>query len=253
MRKWIDIISEAPIGNIDALNIQDTGSFTPTDQKIIQSPKAEAKIRRVLARIPQTIDIMFRDTGAPITDVLKHADEVGGVFTRAALNLPPPAKPDTILLILTNNEGFKRVQLSPWIIMHRLAHGIAVSESSQEANILFRVMLSLQEIFDILRSTWMISNREAAYALGSMKSARERKLSVPMELIMEMFAQYCVTGKVTLNRITTEWLKQFSDDPTAVNDTDCAYVNNYVEDAEKDINNQFERLMKMLEGKVVIL
>lgn len=257
MRKWIDIVSEAPVGNIDSIDMTSDGSFRDTDRKIIQSPKAQAKIRRVLAKVPQTIDLVFFDSGAPVTNVIAHGDQIGGVFHRPGLaarwpHLPEPSSPDAITVILTHNEGANRVQLSPWIIMHRMAHAVTFSPDSDYKNIIEGMAYDLDEMVDVIRGGWGLSRLAITYYLGTMKSAREQNLNASEEIIMEWFAQYCVQGRITLNRMTEEWLRANSHEP--VREGDAAYINEVaIQPNEGQLNRRCEDLLKKLEGKVVIL
>lgn len=269
MRKWIDILSEAPVGNFDTMGYFDhipgsfnpkqlhsDGSFRPTDQRIIQSPKAEAKIRRVLARVPQTIDLVFFELGGPVLDVRAVGDAIGGVFDREELRarfpqLPASSTPSAITLVMSHNEGLEAVQLSPWIIMHRMGHGCTMSEGSYYGNVFEEVVEYLSGIWREVSDNWAVDAIDTAKFLGTMKSAREKTLTQALELIFELFAQHCVQGHARLNRFTQDWLAEntiWPVEPSAIK-----RLNNQVGEAEEKINGLFQALLTSLEGKVVIL
>jgi hypothetical protein len=259
-------ITEAPIGNIDTVDLSDSGSFAHrTDRAIIRSEKARAKIRRVLAKVPQTIDLVFLDTGSPIADeeLNSYIFGIGGVFDREQLSsrvhfFPEPSTPDAIMLVLTNNEGQQRVQLSPWILMHRMGHGLALDEGGFETY-LQNVNYCLRDIVQFARDGWGTPQIAIVFAVATMKSVRERTLTSGLEVIFEWVAQYCVQGRVTLNRLKLEEFQRMcpphpdysgARPPT---ESDLADLNRIIGSAEYGINRILGDMMKALEGKVVIL
>jgi hypothetical protein len=264
-RMRIKDLQEAPIGNIDTVDMTDNGSFSHrTDRAIIGSEKARMKIRRVLARVPQTIDLVFMDTGTEVNldNLNTHVMAIGGVFDHGDLRnrvqeFPQPSQPDSIMLVLTNNEGRNRVQISPWILMHRMGHGIAINDD-YEAH-LHNINHCLNDVTQFVRDGWGSSSLPVIYAIGTMKSAREQSLTVGLEIIFEWVAQYCVQGQVRLNRMTVETMQALCPphpdyrSAKPVTEQDVAEFNAVIRFAEHNINSTMERLMRALEGKVVII
>jgi hypothetical protein len=265
-------LREAPIGNIDYVGNTDHMGYTDgttsfrhhADRAIIGSDKAQAKIRRVLAKVPQTIDLCFLDMHMEIgtDDVVAHTLAVGGVHDYNSLKsryevLPARSADNAIMCVLTQNEGNERVQLSPWIIAHRMGHGMVIDDDYE------RIFNNVNHIIDDLKS-WTydgfgVARNGLVHGICTMKSVRERKLSHPLEILFELFAQFVVTGKVTFNRFTVESFTAFYKASSVVSysipvrDHDVKNFNDMLDHAERQIGRYFAGALQSLEGKVVIL
>lgn len=261
--RYRDLI-EAPIGNIDSIEVKPTGSFAhETDRAIISSDRARAKIRRVLARVPQTIDLVFLDTGEPVPSgfVNDYALAIGGVFPYEAIKsrydtLPERSSEDAIMLVLTFNEGQDRKQLSPWIIAHRMGHGLVMDDDYER--IFQNAEFCLRDLTSYLYDGWAIPTRATCHAIGTMKSAREGKLTQTLEFLFEMFAQTVVQGKVTFNRFTIDSFKEvigrhYTGPFPRVEERDVEEFNRMLSSAERQITGYHFEALKKAEGHVVIL
>lgn len=125
-------------------------------------------------------------------------------------------KEGSIQIVLTHNEGGStRHPLTPWIIAHRMAHGLLGTDPDRMAT----VNLMRGWFANVVRSHYVwrrpaghISNHptrdeqafsgfEMAKRVCTFKSARENNIldDAPLELYAEMFTQYLMTGKIGRN------------------------------------------------------
>lgn len=98
-----------------------------------------------------------------------------------------------------------------------------------------------------------VSSLSIVYTIGTMRSARERRLNGYDEFPYEVFAQYLMTGKVTFHRFA---------DPLVIKaksgDIVCKYyptheANVFLTRMEDSLNRQCAKILASLRGKVVVL
>jgi hypothetical protein len=264
--RWKELL-EAPIGNYDAVGVNDEGSFKHRqDRSIIASTKAEQKIRRLLANVPQTIDIVFLDTGFKTDDgneQNQHWLEIAGPRDYAQMRATIPGFPmrsgsDAIMLVLTNNEGANRVQLSGWIVAHRMGHALTFGSDFESR--FQNIQYSLHDLQAYWRDGWMTPAIEVCYAIGRMKSCRERNLTQTPEFTYECFAQYIVQGSVTFHRLDAETAAKMNEKTKGdwgyvppIREDDIARFNEMIDFAESNINTICASILKAAEGLVVVL
>ena len=263
MRNYIDLISEAPIGDIHRSGFDDPSaqsSFRPDDRGIIQSPKAEVKWRHLFRNSPYLIDVAFINTKSPTV----YND---GVFDFEVINeylgeyaLPAPSSPDAIMLVLSNNEGANRFPLSGWIIAHRMGHAVAMNGGKELEERFENSYHILNDIVNQLYDGWEIPRLTSAFALGKMKSCRDRTLTSYIELIFELFAQFLITGKVSMNRLSKDTPfvrangeKFIQDYPHNQGFNNIEYLNGTIESCEKQFQLLFTRILSDLKGRVIVL
>jgi hypothetical protein len=257
-------LCEAPIGSITADGVTDTGSFSSrSDRAIATSPRAHAKIRRILLRVPQILDLVFLDTGSAIpTGTLDYYHEnIAGVFDYRSLvdkfPLPELTDPTGIMFVITNNEGRERVQLSPWIIAHRLGHGLAFDPHFE--GMLQNINYEVRDVGTMLYDGFGLPRIFTNMAMGTMKSCREKRLTVAAEFVFEMWAQFLVQGRVRLNRLTLDGLNRLIADEGTISysvtasQRDVDEANRMVDYLERAANREIPVILKAAEGKVVVL
>jgi hypothetical protein len=92
-------------------------------------------------------------------------------------------------------------------------------------------------------------------ALGTFKSARDRRLSRTTEFINEIVAQYIVTGRITLNR---DFMKVLDPEKSLgerkrISPEEQQHINSYFSNMENYLNSYMENLLDDAVGKVFIM
>lgn len=112
--------------------------------------------------------------------------------------------PEALTAVFAFNEGDGRLPFTPWMIAHRLAHLIDEQKSS------LRDRTAISEALRSLNSVWrdlgyenvgMTSLDHLIHEIGTFKSARDGTTGDLGEFVAECFAQYLITGKITLKEL----------------------------------------------------
>lgn len=216
-KEWL--FQEMPIANFTKI-----GDFSPDakrkygfdkkDAGILSNQNAIDKIHRKWSNSKENFDFYFvRQPNA-----YKHV-EVGAVssdWVKQNLNLDIQPNEDSITVIFTNNIGTEKIPMTAWGMAHRFGHAIRRDQNYQhyiveEIEKDFKKLL--KEIYNYQFSNmygYNASNynsygkdqnalRALAYAVGTMRSARQRNLVRFGEFPHEITAQYLITGKVKFN------------------------------------------------------
>jgi hypothetical protein len=220
---YSNLLKEAPI---DSFNL--VGEWEPTSKKrgydkasrgILTSNAGVEKIKKLWAKTRQDFDIYMVSTkeGWKYTEV----GEVDPYFIRDKLKLDIPINENNITIFFTNNKGAEKVPTTAWTLAHRFGHALRRSgdingdsyEYIQLDNMLQKMINSVSE--KIYKRNLKVSSyepdfkkirnireiqRQVAHALGTFKSARDRKLRNVYEFTNEVIAQYIITGKIVFNR-----------------------------------------------------
>lgn len=227
-------IFEAPISDIS--HVGDWGknsSFDARDRKLLTNPKAIQKIKGMWKHPSESmvnVLLMNRyDMQAQRNGGTAVHTEVGMVDTdwleqnmaRDWETIEPLLKMNELNIIYTNNKGDERVPMTGWIMAHRLGHAFWAStrgqrqpggvyyfkESVDEFEKLMFEVMKHYHIHDpdqnrFYRTRQLPRNgalRGFLHTVCKFKSARDKNIRNPFEVIFELFAQYMVTGAVTFN------------------------------------------------------
>lgn len=282
IKKISSFLSEAPIGEFERI-----GDFSKrssirhdVDRKLLSSPKAEAKIRRIWQKTPITFNMMF--VNLPKVNKPEYR-EVGEVNLDYVENLLGPEIADKIdpgacTIIFTNNAGDERVMATGWILAHRLGHAIAATgRSGSKSNLkedwkmytreLTRIFTDiLENVYDISIKTGLGYGtqesdkilRLAAEQLGTMKSARDANLRNWYEFAYEVFAQYLLYGKIKLNPLPEKLLVNVGafgrKDYRRSKDEDLREIySRDLEYYEEELESILDNLIHSLEGKIFVM
>jgi len=179
---------------------------------ILTSDSGITKLRRKWENCPYKFDVYFvRQPNA------KNYLEIGEVkyeFIRDKLNYNFSQDRDAITIFYTNNIGANRIPATPWTLAHRAGHAMRRSyyykKFTKSVNAMIRDIGKDVYGFDDNRTRASFSDeysfgfskktRALCNALGTMKSARDRKILNEGEFAHELVAQFITTGKITFNR-----------------------------------------------------
>lgn len=190
--------------------------FNWQDSGILNNPKAVEKIHKSFSNTKQNFDLYFlRDKNAA------RYYEIGKVtpqWVQENLKVDIPANPDAITVIFTGNRAADKMPMNAWTIAHRMGHAFSNIEEfktyfTQEVTRDFKEIL--KQIYKYEKRFNPFDNyseeeqkvlRALAYALGTMKSARERNLVRFNEFLFELLAQYLITGHIQFNPLPRSFI-----------------------------------------------
>jgi hypothetical protein len=190
-------------------NNQDTG--------ILENPKATQKIHKSWSNSKNDFEFYFLRS----FKASKHREEgeKSTQWVKENLELDIQPNPEAITVIFTQNTGAEKIPMTAWAIAHRLGHAIK-NDKTFEIHFKNEVQRDFREILKNVYKVNPFSEnpnsldfnekglRALAYAVGTMKSARERKLVRFYEFIYELTAQYIITGKIKLNPLPQSLMLQ---------------------------------------------
>jgi len=275
-----NILKEAPI---DSFNL--VGEWEPTSKKrgydkasrgILTSPAGVEKIKKLWAKTRQDFDVYMVST----KEGWKYSEvgEVDPYFIRDKLKLDIPINDDNITIFYTSNKGAEKIPTTAWTLAHRFGH--ALRRSSKGSNYEYSELEKLlQRMIDnvadkIYRKSLKTSKyeynqntkniremqRQVAHALGTFKSARDRKLRNVFEFTNEVIAQYIITGKVVFNREFPKILPTYftwgtPQGPHSVQITPELQeeIDNTISDFETEIYAWVDNLVDSANGKIFVM
>ncbi len=292
MRRYIDlagklpenILTEAPIEDYNLLgDFERNSSYRkPVDRKLLTNPKAAAKIQAQWSKTKFPFNMYFINT----PEAGRHT-EVGIVdIPWLEANMPKALaeiniRSDAINVLYTNNKADQHVPMTGWIMAHRLSHAMdkrwpkrQVHEMGEMRDYMFQIMGSIladayglknaptsQTRWDQARGNkygpnWNTVYRRFYETIGTMRSARERKIRDEFEFLHELFAQYIITGKVQFNPLPPSFAYRDQNSNRSVRmeyENDADYYNGLLEDLADSLYYSFENMLGSLVGKVFVM
>jgi len=222
-------IDEAPLGDYQLVGNwgdkeKSHGFRHAADRKILQNPTAVRIAQKRFGKTEHILNLYFVN----LPGASKHS-ETGFMEPEQIAAAMPKAWPeiaaraeeanhrDAINVIFVGNTGFQRMNMTPWIMAHRIGHALRASERFGQRGYWRDYEEDATEFFsNILQSVYdmNISPREIWFgqkdkliakffeAIGGMRSARKSKLGGrPYEFLYEMFAQHVVTGSLKFRNL----------------------------------------------------
>lgn len=187
--------------------------YSRQDTGILENPKAVKKIHEKWSNSKNDFEFYFLRS----FKASKHVEvgEVKPEWVKENLELDINPNPQAITIIFTQNTGTEKIPMKAWMVAHRLGHSI---RKVKEFEIYFAKELE-KDFREILRNVYQRNSsqeyradekdlRSLAFALGTMNSARERKLVNFYEFPYEVMAQYIITGKVKFNDLPKNLILQ---------------------------------------------
>ncbi len=189
-------VTEAPLADFgvhgDTMN---AGSYSASDVRAFNNEKWLHKVTSHFSRCPINFNVMLYNApnnrfkwdnttrrilsfrGVADDDMLKKLNTELGVSLKR--------DPNAINFLMVDNEGDEKVGLTPWILVHRLVHGMLLA---YDANIVAAPM-----------SNFVKKYRPYLSKLLKFKSAQHEDVVREGEYIVELITQYIVQGKITIN------------------------------------------------------
>ena len=183
MKSFSQFLIEAPLDSYDDKDVANRrtrkgklilnksekpkSSFSRADQAKIKNPRTKATLTRVLKEFKQSFRIYFGDFegsnrwsehGLLTDDDLKRESKLNDYLERANILSPTggltPQASKSINVVYVNNVGDQKIGMTPWIIMHRLGHGLnrGGSKSAFYSNFVESIRY---EIYEFLMDNYM--------------------------------------------------------------------------------------------------
>ena len=279
--KLIDIITEAPLGRFDTVGDFDKSSSfrDKKDRKMISNPRFKEIVAKKFKNTYYTINMFFVNN----KEANRHT-EVGGVdldWVRKNLGdevadtvQPNYQNEGEVNIIFTNNKGAQRVNMTPWIMAHRMGHAFARHNTSGRG--LERQFQSYQEVVDtigrefetIFREVYGIRSfksgrtgpedredqllmKHLSHNIATFKSARDKSLRDYFELYNELFAQFVITGKVTFNELPISF--KANKDIIHVRDQEAYEDLKDLGRLEATLEHHFDDMMSDAESRILVM
>ena len=261
-------IAEAPVTDYQTLgDFNKPGSFTTTkyDPAIVKSPKAQQKVYNFFEKSPYNFRLYplnipgagkFMETGRVKLDWLeKNLPQAAEIVKKNPPN-------DEIIVFYTNNVGANKVPFTPWIMAHRMGHAFRPNNYAwgQFAEYWTDQMIQLLDGYYGAHVFRMEDPRYIALqnALGTMKSARDRKLSRPYEFLYELLAQYINTGEIKFNplpKVLGYGKIVYGKHTQAIRllPTDDAENKSHMEMLERDVAYHLETVLGEAQNKIFVM
>jgi hypothetical protein len=213
-----ELTTEAPLADYQPLGDfeRGKGGFRhAVDKQLVTNPVTIGKAYKFFSRTPYDIRIFpvqvrggggWLETGE--VDNVTLSKIVGADNARRIL---AGQGPDNITIVFTNNTGAERVPLTPWMMAHRMGHAMRrriggggdKSWYAADRHFWHSINTILRDYYGITNITPEIENA-LLNAIGTMRSARQRRISRNWEMVYELLAQYLNTGEVTFNPAPAE-------------------------------------------------
>lgn len=251
---------------VTLLGGEQEGRFRSDDIVLATHAKAREKTARIWRRSVADVDLyLLNDTTRAWNDdkrwaeLAKSVEAACEVNSLAAANFGIRIRPDVLTIILTTNEGGRRVPLTGWMIAHRLYHvlehiGLKRATRLGEPRHL-SIILAIEAIaltLTRLRRFCTEGNFAMSSAdfdlIGSTRACRTGNLSSSGELVPECFAQYLLTGHIVLRPLSDSQAKQF-----LMSGRTLRRVNQRIAELEGIMERQFQAMIDYAKGKACIL
>ena len=213
---------ENPISNFELIGNWEkkdkNRGYSKKDIAILTSPTAVEKIKTKWGKTSQNFDLYFIRSPEAYKMNIGRGEEITSrweeIKTKLNLGLFQNIAPheDHITVLYLTNMGDEKIPLTAWMQMHRFAHMVVnTPEFKNFIDKLTKEIKSIaREVYGRSVRTYGINpmsidiedNRivnAITNAIGTMKSARDNKLSRYYEFAYELLAQYLMEGKIKFN------------------------------------------------------
>lgn len=267
--------------NLDTARSKWTGTsssevdhWSPQEQVLLTKAGAEVqeKVRNAFKNSKSVFNLYFWSSTNPNYDHTLEKGEVDNQWMdrvlgeRAANEVRSMVSPKAITVVMTNNlsDEHKISINSPWMVAHRIAHALhMLTERDLFMQAVFKLCVTLfgyqhpDAVIDDYflhdaRSTdvFEIMGPHIAYMIGTMRSARERKLVSTYEFPRECFAQYLLTGDIVfkLDLDKAPEAETVTTDPKRI-----AKAHKIVNELREDLMQSFDITLARAQGKVFVM
>lgn len=271
----VTVLNEAPIQDFKTIGDFDRNSSfrDPKDRAMITNPKAQEVYRKKFNNTDYDFNMYFVNSPAANrhTEIgqvdMNWVKENLGEEVANAINMDN----DAINIVFTNNKGAQRVNMTPWIMAHRISHVMTRPSSKNYITDSFGMFLRFmgEDVFPIyginnFPKSYMrfLSDPQAQkilqlfmYATGSFKSARDKKLRNGVEALHELFAQYIISGEVKRPKLPTSFgNRNFGRSlPSDTQDFEMVEYQHYLDNAFDALGDNLEQALGAYVGSIMVM
>ena len=214
-KNWLVQFNEMPITNMTF-----QGSWGPKakgefgynwqDLGILENPNATEKIMKKWSNTKENFEVHF--VRSEKAQKHRQVGEVSKEWVKEELDFDVQPQPDTITVIFTQNESDEKVPMTAWTLAHRVGHAIFINKEflKEFAEKIEKDFLTLlDKVYNISSMIGRGSGNKSEYApqnmillgkfvqeIGTMSSARNKRVGNFVEFLFELVAQYIITGKI---------------------------------------------------------
>lgn len=216
---------EAPIADFQVVNKETEkyyNDFDKSDEGILNSQKGVQKIMNAFAKTPFEFNIyvVMRPTEGIWGQSFEQTQADAKEFLRDQIGAEVQTEGRITCIYLSNvTAKTNRMPMNAWTIAHRIIHMMQTSPKDQENDILhfertfWQNMVKVADASTDMRPHFTGNMLQMAYpesgmvnfanCLMTQKSARDGRMTNPLDVGGEALAQYLLTGSIRLNRFDT--------------------------------------------------
>ena len=274
-KDWITQLNEMPITNMTF-----QGSWGPKatsgygynwqDLGILQNPNATEKIMKKWSNTKEKFEVHF--VRSEKAQGHRQLGERSREWVKEKLDFDVEPQPDTITIIFTQNESNEKVPMTAWTLAHRVGHAIFYNKEFYEGfaskiekdflTLLDRVYgVGSKSTNDDLENLLLLGKFTAE--LGTMSSARNKKLDNFGEFMFELVAQYIITGKIKFNSLPRTFAMPADPDrndpyqikrhaTVRINDKKYKEFNHRLQNYAKILEKRLDKIFSSLQNKIFV-
>jgi hypothetical protein len=248
--------------------------YNRQDLGILENPNATEKIMRKWSNTKENFEVHFvrSEKGSAM---YPFSGEVSKEWVKKNLDFDVQPQPDTITVIFTQNIGAEKVPMTAWTVGHRFGHAIF---NVKEFDIQFYEKIK-KDFITFLHNVYgvggefrgdltFVKNVDYPYyaslldsfakQIGTMSSARNKKLLNFGEFVFELVAQYVVTGKIEFNPLPRKFIITNKDnlerhEEVKINDEKFEKYNKILENYAKFLEKRLDKIFSSLRNKIFVM
>lgn len=205
---------ETPVSLDDETQQRPENSFVDRhDRRLVNNPRIQQRVGDLLMRFPVPIHVHLWNSRSALwfydnLDYQKMDRDALNRLPNALRTIMTKRSPDEITVLLAHNEGgSSKHPLSPWMILHRIAHALDGIGGAQTMSQFTEVKDNIPRLYRNVETGEAPDKFNGAVAflnqVCTFKAARENKvlLDAPSygEGFTEMLVQFLIKGEVPFN------------------------------------------------------
>ena len=280
-RTFKQFLIEAPLGDFKRVgNWEKSSSFRDArDRKLISHPKYVENVAKKLGKSPYTWNLVF--VNSPAANRHTEVGEVDLAWVESNLGnevaneVRGALDSDAINVIYTNNKGAQRINMTPWILLHRFGHAVARKNAVRTYSVYREASNHLISQLSMIMDNYgakdfPTSDEQMSYRMdggsssrkdqlmmkhffqhvATFKSARDGKIRDWFEVLNELIAQYVITGEIKFNpaprcfgtKTTGKYCAQ-----------DIEEVNEHLETLSRDMEYMIDDILNSAVNKIYVM
>ena len=239
------------------------------DLGILQNPNATEKIMKKWSNTKEKFEVHF--VRSEKAQDHRQLGERSREWVKEELDFDVEPQPDTITIIFTQNESNEKVPMTAWTLAHRVGHAIFYNKEFYKgffSKIREDFLTLLDRVYhvgskssnDDMENLLLLGKFTAE--LGTMSSARNKKLDNFGEFTFELVAQYIITGKIKFNSLPRTFAMPDPDRndryqikrhaTVEINDKKYKEFNQRLQNYAKILEKRLDKIFSSLQNKIFV-